>query len=49
MQVIYWCTALLLSWSALQCMEEHELFMEVSTRLENTVKEFVTRHAWVAA
>jgi hypothetical protein len=36
MQVIYRCTALLRSWSSLQRLEDRDLFMEVSTRMEDT-------------
>jgi hypothetical protein len=47
MQVIYRCTALLRSWSPLQRMEDRDLFMEVSTRLEDVAKAFFTRHGWL--
>ena len=35
-QVIYRCTATIRSWSPLQRVEHHDLFMDVSTRLETT-------------
>jgi hypothetical protein len=34
MQVIYQCTATLRFWSYPQCVEHHDLFVEVPTRLE---------------
>ena len=40
MQVIY------RSWSPLQRIEDRELFTEVSTWLEDTAKDFITRHGW---
>jgi hypothetical protein len=46
MQVIYRCTTLLRSWSSLQRVEDRSLFMEVSTQLEVTVKDFFIRHGW---
>jgi hypothetical protein len=42
MQVIYRCTTLLRSWSSLQKMENRDLFSEVSTRLKNSAKEFIS-------
>jgi hypothetical protein len=47
MQVIYRCTGLLRSWSSLQRLENRDLFTEVSTRLEDVTKEFITRHEWL--
>jgi hypothetical protein len=47
MQVIYRSTALLRSWSSLQRLEDRDLFTEVSTRLENSAKEFITQHGWL--
>jgi hypothetical protein len=47
MQVIYRCTALLRSWSSLQRLEDRDLFTEVSTRLEETAKDFITQHGWL--
>ena len=47
LQVIYRCTGLLRSWSCLQRMENRDLFTEVSTRLEDVAKEFITRHGWL--
>jgi hypothetical protein len=46
LQVVYRVTALLRSWSPLQRLEDRDLFMEVSTRLENTAKEFISQHGW---
>jgi hypothetical protein len=46
MQVIYRCTPMLCSWSPLQRFENRDLFMEVSTRLENMAKDFITQHGW---
>ena len=46
LQVIYRCTALLRSWSSLQRAENRDLFTEVCTRLEDTAKDFITRHGW---
>jgi hypothetical protein len=42
MQVIYRCTTLLRSWSSLQKMENRDLFSEVSRRLKNSAKEFIS-------
>jgi hypothetical protein len=47
MQVIYRCTALRRLWSSLQRLEDHELFKEVSTQLENTTKNFISQHGWL--
>jgi hypothetical protein len=44
MQAIYWCTALLRSWSPLLRLGDRNLFMKVSTRLENTAMEFISPH-----
>ena len=46
LQVIYRCTALLRSWSSLQRSDHRDLFTEVSTRLEDTAKDFITQHGW---
>ena len=46
LQVIYRSTALLRSWSSLQRSDNKNLFMEVSTRLEDTAKDFITQHGW---
>jgi hypothetical protein len=46
MQVLYRCTALLRLWSSLQRLQDRDLFMEVSTRLEGTARELFTRHGW---
>jgi hypothetical protein len=47
MQVIYRSTAMLRLWSPLQRLEDRDLFMEVSTRLENSAKEFIIQHGWL--
>jgi hypothetical protein len=47
MQVIYRCTALLRSWSSLQRLEDRDLFTVVSSRLEETAKDFITQHGWL--
>jgi hypothetical protein len=44
MQLIYRCTTLLRSWSSLQRLKDRDLFTEVSTRLKNSAKEFITQH-----
>lgn len=46
MQVIYRCTATLRSWSSLQRVENRDLFMEVSTRLEDTASDIFIQHGW---
>jgi hypothetical protein len=46
LQVVYRATALLRSWSPLQRLEDRDLCTEVSTRLENTAKEFISQHGW---
>ena len=46
LQVIYRCTALLRSWSSLQRVENKDLFTEVCARLEETAKDFFSRHRW---
>lgn len=45
--VIYRCTALLRSWSSMQRAEDRDLFMKVSTRLEDTAEDFIIRHGWL--
>jgi hypothetical protein len=47
MEVIYRCKALLRSWSLLQRLENHDPFTEVSTRLEETAKKFITHYRWL--
>lgn len=47
MQVIYRSTATLRLWSPLQRLKERDLFTEVSTRLENSFKEFIIQHGWL--
>jgi hypothetical protein len=46
LQVIYRSTALLRSWSLLQKPESRDLFMEVSTRLEDVAKDIFSQHGW---
>jgi hypothetical protein len=46
LQVIYRSTALLRSWSLLQRIENRDLFMEVSTRLEDVAKDIFSQHGW---
>ena len=46
MQVIYRCTHLLHSWSSLHRVEFRDLFMEVSIRLEDAVRDFFIPHGW---
>ena len=46
MQVIYRTTATLRSWSQLQRVGHRDLFMEVCTRLEDTARDFLSRHGW---
>jgi hypothetical protein len=47
MQFIYRCTALLRLWLSLQRAEDRDFFTEVSTRLEDTGKEFITQNGWL--
>jgi hypothetical protein len=47
MQVIYRCTAMFRLGSSLQRLEDRDLFTEVSTRLEETAKDFITQHVWL--
>jgi hypothetical protein len=44
MQVIYRCTTLLRSWSPLHRLEDCDIFTEVSTRLKNMAKKFISQH-----
>ena len=44
MQVIYRTIATLRSWSQLQRVMHRDLFMEVCTRLEDTARDFLSRH-----
>ena len=46
MQVIFRTTATLCSWTQLQRVGHRDLFMEVCTRLEDTVREFLSLHGW---
>jgi len=47
MQVIYRCTSTLRLWSALQRVENRDLFTEVCTRLEDTARDIFTQHGWL--
>uniref|UniRef100_A0ACD5TQX5 Uncharacterized protein n=1 Tax=Avena sativa TaxID=4498 RepID=A0ACD5TQX5_AVESA len=44
--VLYRCTHTLRAWSTLHRAEYRDLFREVCTRLEDTTREFFTRHGW---
>jgi hypothetical protein len=46
MQVIYLCTAFLRSWPYLQRMENRDLFMEVSTRLDDMARDIFIQYGW---
>ena len=46
LQVLYRCTHTLRVWSTLHRAEYRDLFMEVCTRLEDTARDFFTRHGW---
>jgi hypothetical protein len=46
LQVIYRCTGTLRIWSQLHRLEDRDLFMEVCTRLEDTVRHLFSRHGW---
>ena len=46
MQVIYRCTATLRSWSPLQRVEYRDLFMEVSSWLEASARDFFSQRGW---
>jgi hypothetical protein len=46
LQVIYRCTATLRSWSALQKMENRDLFTDVCTRLKDTARDIFSLHEW---
>ena len=46
MQVIYWCTARIRSWSPLQGVEHQDLFLEMATRLESAARDFFSQHGW---
>jgi hypothetical protein len=44
LQVIYQCTRTLRIWSQLHRLEDRDLFMEVCTRLEDTVRRLFSQH-----
>jgi hypothetical protein len=46
LQVIYRCTATFRLWSSLQRMENRDLFMEVSARLEAMTRYTFFQHGW---
>jgi hypothetical protein len=46
LQVIYRCTAILRSWSALQRVENRDLFTKVCTRLKDTARDTFSLHEW---
>ena len=46
MQVIYRCTGTLRLWSYVQRVENQDLFMEVCTRMKDTVKDTFIQHGW---
>jgi hypothetical protein len=46
LQVIYRCMGTLRLWSQLQRMEDHDLFSEVCTHLEDTAGDLFSRHGW---
>jgi hypothetical protein len=46
LQVIYRCTGTLRLWSQLHRMEDHDLFSEVCTRLEDTARFLFSGHGW---
>ena len=46
LQVIYRCTATIRLWSALQKVENRDLFTKVCTRLKNTARDTFSLHGW---
>jgi hypothetical protein len=46
LQVIYRCACTLGLWSQLHRMEDHDLFSELCTRLEDTARYLFSRHGW---
>jgi hypothetical protein len=46
LQVIYRCTGTLRVWSQLHRLEDHDLFTEVCTRLEDTARHLFSQHGW---
>jgi hypothetical protein len=47
LQIIYMCTSMLRLWSPFLRMENWDLFMEVCTRLEATVRDTFSKHGWL--
>jgi hypothetical protein len=47
LQVIYICTSMLCMWSPLQRQGNRDLFMEVCTQLEATVRDTFFLHGWL--
>jgi hypothetical protein len=46
LQVIYRCACTLWLWSQLDRSEDHDLFSEVCTRLEDTARDIFSHHEW---
>jgi hypothetical protein len=46
LQVIYRCTGTLRVWSQLHRLEDHDLFMGLCTRLEDTARHLFSQHGW---
>jgi hypothetical protein len=46
LQVIYRCTGTLRLWSQLHRIEDHDLFLEVYIRLEDTARHIFLCHGW---
>ena len=46
MQIIFRTTAILRTWVPLQRVEHRDLLLEVSTRLEDTARDFLSQHGW---
>jgi hypothetical protein len=46
LQVIYKAIGTLRLWSSLQRLEDRDLFMEVSARLEATARDTFSQHGW---
>jgi hypothetical protein len=46
LQVIYRCTGTLWLWSQLHRSEDQNLFLEVCTRLEDTMRDLFSHHGW---
>ena len=46
LQVLYRCTDILRSWSILQRVEYHDLFMKACVRLEKVARDIFIPHGW---